>query len=96
MDRLLRLIMAVCFTDILVAGPVRPPDPKFGATLAKGAPKAEGKPIPIWTGVAPGSEGSGLEARLVREGDGSVCILAVGKMLGPAEAAAARLVTEGA
>ena len=45
--------------------------------------------------VAPGREGSGLEARLVREGDGSVCILAVGKMLGAAEAAAARLDAEG-
>jgi len=45
--------------------------------------------------VAAGSEGSGLEARLVREGDGSVCILAVGKMLGAAEAAAARLDAEG-
>jgi 1-deoxy-D-xylulose-5-phosphate synthase len=45
--------------------------------------------------VAPGAEGSGLEARLVREGEGSVCILAVGKMLGAAEAAAARLDTEG-
>jgi len=45
--------------------------------------------------VAPGCEGSGLEARLVREGDGSVCILAVGKMLGAAEAAAARLDAEG-
>ena len=45
--------------------------------------------------VAPGSEGSGLEARLVRRGDGSVCILAVGKMLGAAEAAADRLDAEG-
>ncbi len=39
--------------------------------------------------VVPGLEGSGLEARRVREGDGSVCILAVGKMLGAAESAAA-------
>jgi 1-deoxy-D-xylulose-5-phosphate synthase len=45
--------------------------------------------------VAPGSEGSGLDARRVREGDGSVCILAVGKMLGAAEAAARRLADEG-
>jgi 1-deoxy-D-xylulose-5-phosphate synthase len=45
--------------------------------------------------VAPGSEGSGLEARLVREGDGSVCIVAVGKMLGAAESAAERLDDEG-
>jgi len=45
--------------------------------------------------VLPGAEGSGLEARRVREGDGSVCILAVGKMLGAAEAAARRLADEG-
>ena len=45
--------------------------------------------------VAPGSEGSGLDARLVRQGDGSVCILAVGKLLGAAEAAASRLDAEG-
>jgi 1-deoxy-D-xylulose-5-phosphate synthase len=45
--------------------------------------------------VAPGSEGTGLFARLVREGDGSICILAVGKMLGAAEAAARRLSDEG-
>ena len=44
---------------------------------------------------APVVEGSGLEARLVRDGDGSVCVLAVGKMLGAAEAAAARLESEG-
>ena len=45
--------------------------------------------------VTPGSEGLGLEARLVRRGDGSVCILAVGKMLGAAVAAADRLYAEG-
>jgi 1-deoxy-D-xylulose-5-phosphate synthase len=45
--------------------------------------------------VLPGAEGSGLEARRVREGDGSVCILAVGKMLGAAESAARRLADEG-
>ncbi len=45
--------------------------------------------------VLSGTEGSGLEARLVREGDGSVCVLAIGKMLAAAEAAAARLDAEG-
>jgi 1-deoxy-D-xylulose-5-phosphate synthase len=39
--------------------------------------------------------GRGLSARLVRKGDGSVCILAVGKMLEPAEEAAALLADEG-
>ena len=39
--------------------------------------------------------GSGLSARRVRAGDGEVCILAVGKMLEPAEQAAAELSGEG-
>ena len=45
---------------------------------------------------APGGlVGSGRSARLVRRGDGSVCLLAVGKMLEPAEEAADKLATEG-
>ena len=32
-------------------------------------------------GAAPDAVGSGLDARLVRDGDGSVCLLAVGKMV---------------
>jgi len=39
--------------------------------------------------------GSGLSARLVRRGDGSVCILAVGKLLEAAEHAAQLLAAEG-
>ncbi len=39
--------------------------------------------------------GSGLHARLVREGNGSVCILAVGKLVGAAERAAERLAETG-
>jgi 1-deoxy-D-xylulose-5-phosphate synthase len=39
--------------------------------------------------------GTGLSARRVRAGDGSVCILAVGKLLEPAEEAAALLADEG-
>jgi 1-deoxy-D-xylulose-5-phosphate synthase len=39
--------------------------------------------------------GHGLHARLVRRGDGSVCLLSVGKMLDAAEAAAAQLAADG-
>jgi 1-deoxy-D-xylulose-5-phosphate synthase len=39
--------------------------------------------------------GSGLAARLVREGDGRVCLLGFGKMLAACEAAAALLADEG-
>lgn len=39
--------------------------------------------------------GSGLSARKVREGDGQVCIVAVGKMVEAAETAASRLAADG-
>ena len=39
--------------------------------------------------------GSGLHARRVRVGAGSVCVLAVGKLVGPAERAAEQLAAEG-
>jgi len=39
--------------------------------------------------------GSALHGRLVREGDGTVCLLAVGKMLEAAEEAAAKLAADG-
>jgi 1-deoxy-D-xylulose-5-phosphate synthase len=45
--------------------------------------------------VATGDVGRGLSGRRLRAGDGSVCILAVGKMVGPAEEAAAKLQAEG-
>jgi 1-deoxy-D-xylulose-5-phosphate synthase len=45
--------------------------------------------------VLPNQVGSGLSARLVRRGDGSVCILAVGKLLEAAEEATALLSDEG-
>jgi len=45
--------------------------------------------------VADHEVGSGLRARRVREGDGSVCIVAVGKLLAAAEQAARVLADEG-
>jgi 1-deoxy-D-xylulose-5-phosphate synthase len=45
--------------------------------------------------VGPDEVGSGLSARKVRAGDGSVCILAVGKMVEAAEEAADLLADEG-
>ena len=45
--------------------------------------------------VAPGAVGEGLSARKVRSGSGSVCVLAVGKMVTVAEAAATLLEAEG-
>jgi acetyl esterase/lipase len=57
MARLLFLVTTVCVTGFVAAGPARPQDPKAGAVPAKGLPGGEGKPIPIWPGVPPGSEG---------------------------------------
>ena len=45
--------------------------------------------------VAGGAVGSGLRARKLREGDGSVCILAVGKLVASAVEAAEALESEG-
>ncbi len=45
--------------------------------------------------VAPGQVGTGRTARKVREGNGSVCMLAVGKMVTAAEEAARALEAEG-
>ncbi|HXQ19194.1 MAG TPA: 1-deoxy-D-xylulose-5-phosphate synthase [Acidimicrobiales bacterium] len=45
--------------------------------------------------VGKGEVGSGLRGRLVREGDGSVCLLAVGKLLEACQEAAAELSAEG-
>ena len=49
-------------------------------------------PAPV---VAGGAVGTGLKARRLRQGDGSVCILAVGKMVSVAVEAAEKLETEG-
>jgi 1-deoxy-D-xylulose-5-phosphate synthase len=45
--------------------------------------------------VPPGTVGTGLHARKVRTGDGSICVLAVGKMVTAAEEAARQLEGEG-
>ncbi len=45
--------------------------------------------------VAPGAVGHGLAARRVHRGDGTVCLLAVGKLVEAAEEAAAKLAADG-
>jgi 1-deoxy-D-xylulose-5-phosphate synthase len=45
--------------------------------------------------VEPADVGSGMEARRLREGDGSVCLLGVGKLVGACLAAADELAAEG-
>ncbi|MGD0880606.1 MAG: 1-deoxy-D-xylulose-5-phosphate synthase [Acidimicrobiales bacterium] len=93
------LDMALCLSipGMTVFAPSSAPEVEamLATALTLDGPSAIRFPKTPAPAVAPGSEGSGLEARLVREGDGSVCILAVGKMLGPAVAAGRRLAAEG-
>jgi acetyl esterase/lipase len=55
MSRLLLLI--ACFASILAVSPAYPQDVKSGVVPGKRPLEAEGKTIPIWPGLAPGSEG---------------------------------------
>jgi len=52
-------------------------------------PKTPARQVPA------GAVGSGLSARLVRRGDGTVCLLAVGKLVEAAEEAAGKLAADG-
>ena len=80
------LDMALCLSipGMTVFAPSSAPEVEAMLATALTLDGPVGHPLPEDTGpaVAPGVRGSGLEARLVRQGDGSVCILAVGKMLG--------------
>ena len=64
-------------------------------SLADEGPVAIRYPAVRHTTSASTRSGSGLHARLLRQGDGSVCIMAVGKMVAAAEKAAAQLVDSG-
>ncbi len=63
--------------------------------LADDGPVAIRYPRGTAVNVGEHDVGSGLAARRVREGDGSVCILAIGKMVAIAEKAATQLVDGG-
>jgi 1-deoxy-D-xylulose-5-phosphate synthase len=93
------LDMALCLTipGMTVFAPSSAPEVEamLATALTLEGPSVIRFPKTPAPAVTPGAEGHGLEARRVREGDGSVCILAVGKMLGAAEAAARRLSQEG-
>ena len=65
------------------------------ASLADDGPVAIRYPRGSARQVPDHEVGAGLSARKVRQGDGTVCILSVGRMLEMAEKAAAELATEG-
>jgi 1-deoxy-D-xylulose-5-phosphate synthase len=67
----------------------------LSSALALSGPSVVRYPKTAARHVPPDQVGRGLSARLVRKGDGSVCILAVGKMLEAAEEAASLLAGEG-
>ena len=67
----------------------------LGSALELSGPSVVRYPKTAARQVPADQVGRGLSARLVRKGDGSVCILAVGKMLEPAEEAAGLLADEG-
>jgi 1-deoxy-D-xylulose-5-phosphate synthase len=68
----------------------------LGSALGLSGPAVVRYPKTAARQAPPDQVGRGLSARLVRKGDGGICILAVGKMLEAAEEAAALLAGEGA
>ncbi|MGH9154825.1 MAG: 1-deoxy-D-xylulose-5-phosphate synthase [Acidimicrobiales bacterium] len=91
------LDMAQCLT---IAGLTifAPSSPAEVGVMLRDALDLDGPAVvrfPKGTGAAAAAVGSGLKARRLRQGDGRVCLLAVGAMVGPAMAAAALLAEGG-
>ena len=94
---LLDMALALSIPGMTVFAPSSAPEVEvmLDAALALEGPSAirfPKTPAPV---VAGGTVGTGLQARRLRQGDGSVCILAVGKMVAAAEEAADKLRPEG-
>ena len=70
-------------------------EPMLRAALALPGPSTIRLPKTAPRHGAPGDVGGALEARQLRRGDGSVCFLGVGKLVGPCLDAAAELAAEG-
>jgi 1-deoxy-D-xylulose-5-phosphate synthase len=70
-------------------------EPMLRCALELPGPSAIRFPKTAARHVEPGDVGSGLAARRLREGDGSVCLLGVGKLVGACVAAADELAAEG-
>ncbi len=70
-------------------------EPMLRTALELDGPSAIRFPKTAPRHVEPADVGSGLEARQWRSGDGSVCLLAVGKMVGPCLGAADELAAAG-
>jgi 1-deoxy-D-xylulose-5-phosphate synthase len=70
-------------------------EPMLRTALELPGPSTIRVPKTVPRHVDPGDVGSGLEARQLRVGDGSLCLIGVGKMVGPCLMAADELAFEG-
>ena len=94
----LDLALSLSIPGMTVFAPSSAPEVEVMLATALTLDGPVGHPLPEDAGAAGRARRRGLRASRPGwsgEGDGSVCILAVGKMLGAAEAAAARLAAEG-
>ncbi len=93
----LDMVLALSIPGVTVFAPSSAPEVEamLGEALALDGPaviRFPKTPAPV---VAGGAVGDGLHARRLRQGDGSVCILAVGKLVAAAVEAADKLEAEG-
>jgi 1-deoxy-D-xylulose-5-phosphate synthase len=70
-------------------------EPMLRTALELPGPSSIRYPKGVARHIDPSQVGQGLEAKKVREGDGSICLLGVGKMVGPCLDAADELAAEG-
>jgi 1-deoxy-D-xylulose-5-phosphate synthase len=91
----LSLALAIPGMTVLAPSSADEVGPMLDAALALDGPAVIRFPKTPARRVGPDAVGHGLSARLVHRGDGSVCLLAVGKMVEAAEEAAAKLAADG-
>ena len=70
-------------------------EPMLRAALQLPGPSSIRYPKGVARHIDPAEAGEGLQAKRLREGDGSVCLLGVGKLVGPCLEAADELAAEG-
>jgi 1-deoxy-D-xylulose-5-phosphate synthase len=94
---ILDLALALCIPGMTVFAPSAAEEvgPMLRTALALPGPSTIRFPKSAPRHVDPGEVGRGLEAKRLRGGDGSVCLLSVGKMVGACLRAADELASEG-
>jgi 1-deoxy-D-xylulose-5-phosphate synthase len=92
----LDMSLALSIPDMTVFAPSSAPEVgiMLETALSLDGPSAIRFPKTPAPPIGPECVGSGMSARLVRRGDGTVCLLAVGKLVEAAEEAAAKLAAE--